>query len=55
MIVETMEELGLTQLRPTTLTLKMADQTRVKPMGFLLMMHNIIVSIEYKIDYIMFK
>jgi len=55
MIVETMEELGLTQLKPTTLTLKMANQSQVKPMGFLLMVHNIIVSIEYKIDYIMFK
>lgn len=48
MSAKTMEELRLTQLKPTTLILRMANQNQVKPMGFLLVVHTIIVSIEYK-------
>jgi hypothetical protein len=55
MSAKIMEKLGLTKLRPTTLILRMANQNRVKPMGFLLMVHTIIIGIEYKIDCIMFK
>jgi hypothetical protein len=55
MIVEIMEELGLTQLKPISLVLKVVDQTQESPMGVLLTMHIIIAIIEYKIDYIVFK
>ncbi len=55
MNTKTMEKLRLTRLRPTTLILKMTDQNQVKPKGFLLVVHTIIVGIEYKIDCIMFK
>lgn len=34
MSVKTMEELGLIQLKPTSLVLKMYDQSQVNPMGF---------------------
>jgi hypothetical protein len=55
MNAETMEKLGLTQLKPTTLILRMVDQSQVKPMGVLLEVHTIIAGIEYKVDYIVFK
>jgi hypothetical protein len=55
MNVKAMEELGLTQLKPTSLVLRMADQSQINPMGILLAMHPIIAIIEYKIDYIVFK
>ncbi len=55
MSAKTMEKLGLTQLRPTTLILKMVDESQVKPTRFLLMVHTIIIGMEYKIDCIMFK
>lgn len=50
-----MEELGLTQLKPTSLVLRMADQSQVNFVGVLLTVHTIILIIEYKIDYIVFK
>jgi hypothetical protein len=55
MSVESMEKLGLTQLKPISLVLKMVDQSQVNPMGVLLTMHTLIVIIEYNIDYIVFK
>jgi hypothetical protein len=55
MSAETMEQLGLTQLKPIALILRMVDQSRVKPIGVLLEAHTIIVGIEYMIDYIVFK
>jgi hypothetical protein len=55
MSVEIMEELGLTQLKPTSLVLKMADQSQENPMGVLLAVYIRIAIIEYKIDYIVFK
>jgi hypothetical protein len=55
MSVKTMEELGLTQLKPTSLILRMVDQGQVNPMGVLLAVHTIIAIIEYKINYIVFK
>jgi hypothetical protein len=51
MSVEITEELGLTQLKPTSLVLKMADQSHENPMGILSVVHIIIAIIEYKIDY----
>jgi hypothetical protein len=44
MNAKTTEKLGLTQLKSTTLILIMVDQSRVKPMGFLLMVHTIIIG-----------
>ncbi len=55
MSVEIMEQLGLTQLKPISLVLKVVDQSQESPMGVLLTMHIIIAIIEYKIDYIVFK
>jgi hypothetical protein len=53
--IKSMEELGLTQLKPTSLVLRMADQSQVNFVGVLLTVHTIILIIEYKIDYIVFK
>jgi hypothetical protein len=55
MSVEIMEELRLTQLKPTSFVLRMANQIQVNPKGVLLIVHTIIAIIEYKIDYIVFK
>ena len=55
MNADTMSNLDLLGLTHTGLVLRMADQSRVKPMGILPSVLTIIAGIEYKIDYIVFK
>jgi hypothetical protein len=55
MNVDTMEELGLTSMTTTPIILRMADQSRVKPLGMLSQLLTIIGGIDYKIDYVVFK
>ena len=55
MSMETMEELGLTNMVPTSIILKMADHTRTKPLGQLPQVLVQIVSWEYKIDFVVFR
>jgi len=52
---ETMEELGFTTMTPTPIILRMADQSRIKPLGMLSQIITTIGGIDYKIDYIVFK
>ena len=53
--VDTMEELGLTSMTTTPIILKMANQSRVKPLGMLSQLLTTISGIDYKIDYVVFK
>ena len=55
MSVETMEELGLTNMVPTSIILKMADHTRTKPLGQLPQVPVHIAGQEYKIDFVVFR
>ena len=55
MNVDTMEELGITTMTTTPIILRMADQSRVKPLGMLSQLLTTIGGIEYKIDYVVFK
>lgn len=55
MNVDTMEELGLDQLMPTTVVLRMADSSRVRPMGTLRGIDTVVAGITYTIDYIVFR
>jgi hypothetical protein len=55
MNVDTMEELGLTSMTTTPIILRMADQSRVKPLGMLSQLLTTIGGIDYKIDYVVFK
>jgi hypothetical protein len=52
---ETMDEIGLTRMIPTPIILRMADQSKVKPLGILKQVPTLVGGIEYKIDYIIFK
>ena len=52
---ETMHGLDMKNLVPTSLILRMADQSRVKPMGILRSVITTIAGIQYPIDYIVFK
>jgi len=52
---ETIEELELTTITATPNILRMADQSRVKPLGMLIQILTTIGGIDYKIDYIVFK
>ena len=42
-------------MTPTPIILRMADQSRVKPLGMLAQVLTSIGGIDYKIDYIVFK
>ena len=55
MIVDTMEKLGLTSLLPTELLLRMANHSKVLPMGILINVDTNIGGITYKIDYVVFQ
>ena len=55
MTVDTMEQLGLTGLVPTELMLRMADHSKVNPMGILVAIETIIAGIVYHIDYVVFQ
>jgi hypothetical protein len=52
---ETMDEIGLTNMISTPIILRMADQSKVKPLGILKQVPTLVGGIEYKIDYIIFK
>jgi hypothetical protein len=52
---ETMDEIGLTNMISTPIILRMADQSKVKPLGILKQVPTLVDGIEYKIDYIIFK
>jgi hypothetical protein len=52
---ETMDEIGLTNMISILIILRMADQTKVKPLGILKQVPILVGIIEYKIDYIIFK
>lgn len=52
---ETMDEIGLTNMIATPLILRMADQSKVKPLGLLKQVPTLVGEIEYEIDYIIFK
>ena len=55
MSVETLNELGITNMTPTPIILKMADHTRTKPLGELTQTSAIIAGKEYRIDFIIFR
>ena len=55
MSVETMEEIGLKNMTTTPIILRMADQSRVKPLGILNQVPTTIGGIEYKVNYVIFK
>jgi hypothetical protein len=55
MNVETMNELGISNVVSTTIILKMADSSQVKPLGVLEQIPTLVANIEYKIDYVVFK
>jgi hypothetical protein len=52
---ETMDEIGLTNMISTPIILRMADQSKVKPLGVLKQVPTLVGGIEYKVDYIIFK
>ena len=55
MNVETINELGLSNVVSTTIILKMVDSSRVELIGVLEQIPTLVVNIEYKINYLMFK
>ena len=55
MTERTMELLDLTNLVPTTLTLRMADHSRVKPRGVLKNVLTIISGHSFHVDYVVFE
>ena len=55
MNADTMEEIGLTTMTTTPIILRMADQSRVKPLGILKQVLTTIGGIDFRIDYIVFK
>jgi hypothetical protein len=52
---ETMDEIGLINMISTPIILRMANQSKVKPLGILKQVPTLVGGIEYKIDYIIFK
>ena len=55
MTADTMEKLGLSDLLPTNLLLRMADHSKVLPVGVLVNVDTNIAGIVYKIDYVVFQ
>ena len=55
MSAETMEELGLTTMTTTPIILRVADQSRIKPLGIVRRVPTLIGGIFFKISYIIFK
>ena len=55
MNLDTMKGLQLTGLQDTKLMLRMADQSRVKPLGILFDVKTTIAGNPYWIDYIVFQ
>ena len=44
---QTMQELGLKDLEPTNIVLRVADQRRVKPMGILQNVRTMVAGLEF--------
>lgn len=55
MNVEIMNDLGITSVVSTSIILKMANSSRVKPLRVLEQVPTLIANIEYEIDYVVFK
>ena len=55
MNADTMQEIGLTTMTTTPIILRMADQSRVKPLDILKQVLTTIGGIDFQIDYIVFK
>ena len=55
MTADTMKKLGLSNLLPTDLLLRMADHSKVLPVGVLVNVDTNIAGIIYKIDYVVFQ
>lgn len=55
MTTDTMEKLGLSNLLPTGLMLRMADHSKVHRMSVLVNVQTIIAGIVYNIDYVVFQ
>ena len=55
MNVDTMNELGISNVESTTMILKMADSSQIKPLGVLEQIPTLIINIEYKVDYVVFR
>ena len=55
MSAETIEEIGLTNMTTTPIILRMADQSRVKPLGIVRRVPTLIGGISFKISNIIFK
>ena len=55
MNADTMEEIGLKTMSTTPIILRMADQSRVKPLGILKQVLTTIGGLDFQIDYIVFK
>ena len=55
MTADTMEKLGLTNLLPMELLLRMANHRKVLPMGVLVDVDTNIAGFVYKIDYVVFQ
>ena len=55
MTANTMEKLRLSDLLPTDLLLRMADHSKVLPVGVLVNVDTNIAGIVYKIDYVVFQ
>jgi hypothetical protein len=53
--VDTKEQLGITTMTTTPIILRIADQSRVKPLGMLSQLLTTVGEIDYKIDYVVFK
>ncbi|KAH7432536.1 hypothetical protein KP509_07G026700 [Ceratopteris richardii] len=50
-----MKGLGLTQLENTPMSLRMADQTQVKPAGLIRNVQTIVGGIEFSVDYLVVR
>ncbi|KAH7332358.1 hypothetical protein KP509_20G083800 [Ceratopteris richardii] len=55
MIEYMMKALGLTQVEDTPMSLRMADQTQVKPAGLIRNVQNIVGGIEFSVDYLVVR
>ena len=52
MTKQTMQDLGLTNIEPTTIVLCVADQRQVKPLGMLQNIKTIIAGLEFHVSYL---
>ena len=50
-----MQELGLQNLEPTNIVLRVADQRRVKPLGIIQGVKTMVASLEFHVSYLVVK